>query len=76
MQFESVEHIAPKAEEESTSVGAHLVVWHNICKLPAYIAYVLQHRVALLALAHQYCIRIDLCSKQMVLSMSWLHQRR
>jgi hypothetical protein len=48
----SMKDDTPQAEKKCASLGAHLVVWHNLCKLPAHIADVLQHRVALLPLAH------------------------
>ena len=52
----------PEAEEERAGLLAHLVVRDNVRVLPAHIADVLQHRVALLPLAHHDRIRIDLQS--------------
>ena len=50
----------PEAEEERAGLLAHLVVRDNVRVLPAHIADVLQHWVALLPLAHHDCIWIDL----------------
>ena len=52
--------VTPETEKDCAGVLAHLVVWHNIGKLPAYIAYMLQHRVALLAFVHKDSIWVDL----------------
>ena len=50
----------PETEKDCAGVLAHLVVWHNISKLPAHIAYMLQHWVALLAFVHKDSVRVDL----------------
>lgn len=56
--FESL----PEAEEEGAGLLAHLVVWDDVSKCVADVPEVLQHRVALLPLAHQDGIGIHLHS--------------
>ena len=50
----------PQAEEECAVLRAHLVVGHDVGVLPAHVADVLQQRVALLPLAHQDGVWVDL----------------
>ena len=50
----------PEAEEHSAGIGAQLVIWDYVCKLPAYIAYMSQDGVAFLPLAHEDGIGVDL----------------
>ena len=60
--FVLVKSSTPKTEEQCAGLGAHLVVWHNVCKLPSHIANMFQDGVTLLPLAHQHRVGIDLCS--------------
>ena len=53
-------NVTPETEKDCAGVLTHLVVWHNVGKLPAYIANMLQHRVALLTFVHKDSIRVDL----------------